>query len=429
MNADVQASMNGPFPRVDGALQCGPFSVQELGERFGTPLFLYHWDAIQDRVGEIRRAFAGVDLLLAYSVKANGNLALLNRLAGLGVGADIVSQGELHRALRAGIQPGKILFAGVGKTDEELEAGIEARIYSFNVESPGELNRLEALARERGGQVRFGARINPDIVSPTPHEYTRTGHAESKFGVPVPVAVGLYRWAASRSHLIPKGIDVHIGSQIVTPGPYKQALRAVLEVVALLRREGIDLEYLDLGGGFGVAYDGDGMDIQALGRELVPILAPTGLRLVLEPGRFLVGEAGLLVTRVHSLKASGGKTFVITDAGMTELLRPSHYGGYHRIDPVMEDGGRELKEVDVVGPICETGDFLARGRRIPLPKPGDLLAVRTSGAYGFTMSSNYNARRRAAEVMVEAGQAHLVRERETFDDLIRGEIIPPNAEG
>jgi diaminopimelate decarboxylase len=332
-------------------------------------------------VREIQKAFEGVDLLLAYSVKANGNLALLNRLAGLGTGADIVSQGELHRALKGGIPPEKILFADVGKTDEELKAGIDAGSYSFNVGSTGELNRLEALGRKRA----------------------------------IPVAVGLYRWAATRPHLRARGIDVHIGSQILTAAPYKQALRYILEIVSLLKKEGINLDYVDLGGGFGAAYEEEGMEASLLGRELLPLLAGRGLRLVLEPGRFLVGEAGLLLTRVHSLKVSGGKTFVITDAGMTELIRPSHYGGYHRIDSVVEDGSREEKEVDVVGPICETGDFLARGRLLPLPKPGDLLAVGTTGAYGFTMSSNYNARRRAAEVMVEGDQAHLVRERETVE--------------
>lgn len=416
--------MNTTFPRIDGTLRCGDFPLPELAERFDTPLFVYDWEGIEGRFRAVRSAFSEVDLLPAYSVKANGNLAILNRLASLGAGADIVSQGELYRALRAGFPAGRILFAGVGKTDEELRAGLDAGIYAFNVESTGELHALEEMARSRGGRVSFGIRVNPDILSPTPHEYTRTGHAASKFGLPVPVAVGLYRWAATRPHLKARGIDVHIGSQIVETAPYKKALRSVLEVVHLLKKDGIHLEYVDLGGGFGVAYEGEPMDIEALARELVPIVAKSGLRLVLEPGRFLLAEAGVLLTRVRSLKVSGEKTFVITDGGMTELIRPSLYGGFHAIEPVVHHGDRETKVVDVVGPVCETGDFLARDRPLVLPKAGDLLAVRAAGAYGFTMASNYNARRRPAEVLVDGDKVHLIRKRETFEDLIRGEKIP-----
>jgi diaminopimelate decarboxylase len=413
-----------PFPTRDGVLHCGSFSVKELADRFGTPLYLYNFDHIRRRVRTFEEAFGAVDLLLAYSVKANGNLGLLGRLSSLGVGADIVSGGELFRALKAGIRPGKIVFAGVGKTDDELKAGLDARIYSFNVETVRELHRLEVLARERGGRAPFGVRINPDILSPTPHEYTRTGHAESKFGLPVQVAVGLYRWAATRPHLHIRGIDVHIGSQIVEPGPYKRALRSVLEVVHLLKKEGIHLKYLDLGGGYGIPYDGEGMDIPAMGRELVPLLKDSGLKLILEPGRSLVGSAGLLVTRVLGLKVAGGKTFVITDAGMTELLRPSHYGAFHGIRPVVEEEGREVRTVDVVGPVCETGDFLALDREMPLPKMGELLGLESVGAYGFVMASNYNARPRPPEVLVDGDEVALVRERETYEDLVRGEIIP-----
>jgi diaminopimelate decarboxylase len=239
------------------------------------------------------------------------------------------------------------------------------------------------------------------------------------------VAVGLYRWAATRPHLRPRGIDVHIGSQIVDVTPYKKALRAVLEVVHLLKKDGVSLEYLDLGGGFGVAYDGVPMDIGALGEALVPIMKNSGLRLILEPGRALVGEAGLLLTTVLSLKKSGEKTFVITDAGMTELIRPSHYGGYHAIEPVVESPEREVRSLDVVGPVCETGDFLARDREMPIPRAGELLAVRTAGAYGATMGSNYNARPRPPEVMVEGEEVHVVRERESYEDLVRNEVIPP----
>jgi diaminopimelate decarboxylase len=399
-------------------------SIEELAERFGTPLYLYSMDGVARRFREVASAFAPANPLVAYSVKANGNLSLLNRLAALGAGADIVSGGELFRALKAGMPPGKILFAGVGKSDEELKAGLDARIYSFNVETTEELHRLEAMARERGAKASFGIRINPDVEAPTPHEYTRTGHAGTKFGLPVPVAVGLYRWAATRPNLKARGIDVHIGSQIKDPAPYKRILRKVLEVVHLLKRDGIPLQYVDLGGGFGISDESEGMDIQDLAQTLLPILDGSGLRLILEPGRYLVGESGILVTRVRTIKRAGDKVFVITDAGMSDLLRPSHYRGYHPVEPVVEDEGRPEEVVDVVGPICETGDFLARDRLLRLPRGGDLLAVGNAGAYGFTMASNYNARPRAAEVLVEGEQAHLVRARETYEDLIRGEEMP-----
>jgi len=413
-----------PFPLKNGEIFCGALPVAKIAEDFGTPLYLYDFDFVRRRIEVFQDAFSEVKLLLAYSVKANGNLGILSRLAELGVGADIVSGGELFRARKAGISSGKIVFAGVGKTDEELRAGLDARIYSFNVETVGELNRLEELARERDGRAPFGVRVNPDILSPTPHEYTRTGHAETKFGLPVPVAVGLYRWAANRPHLNIKGIDVHIGSQIVEPKPYKQALRSVLEIVHLLQKEGIHLEYLDLGGGFGVPYEGDEMDIRLLAETLVPIMKKSGLKLILEPGRSVIGEAGSLITKVLSVKKAGGRTFVITDAGMTDLIRPSHYGGYHPIRPVRELPEREVRTVDVVGPICETGDFLARDRPLALPKAGELLAVGFAGAYGFTMASNYNARPRPPEVMVDRGRVHLVRRREALEDLVRGESMP-----
>ena len=418
------STSGGAFLRVDGGLHCGPFPVQELAGEYGTPLFLYSMDCIRERFEILEEAFSPADPLLAYSVKANGNLALLNRLAAVGSGADIVSGGELFRALRAGISPGKIVFAGVGKTDEELKAGLDARIYAFNVETTDELHRLDELAAERGIRAPFGVRINPGIDAPTPHEYTRTGHAAAKFGLPVPVAVGLYRWAATRPHLRIRGIDVHIGSQIVDPAPFRQALRQVLEVVRVLNKDGIGLEYVDLGGGFGIPDESEGMDIGALSEALLPLLKGSGLRLILEPGRFLVGEAGLLLARVQAIKRYGGKVFVITDAGMTELLRPSHYGGFHAIEAVVEKKDREDTVVDVVGPICETGDFLARDRTLPLPKAGEILAIRNAGAYGFAMASNYNARPRPAEVMADGNEVHVIRERESFEDLVRGEIVP-----
>jgi diaminopimelate decarboxylase len=339
----------------------------------------------------------------------------------MGCGADITSLGELFRATRAGVPGGDIVFAGVGKTCEEMRAALRAGIYGFNVESAGELRRLDTVAAEMGVRAPFAIRVNPDVLSPTPHEYTATGHAATKFGIPLRQAADLYRWAAERPHLRARGIDVHIGSQIVDPAPYRSALDRVLGLVGELMASGIRLEYLDLGGGYGITYDaGPELDVVGLAAEVVPRVREADLRLVLEPGRAVVGEAGVLLTRVEYVKRAG-KTFVIVDGGMTELIRPSHYGGYHAIERVDGREHREVEAVDVVGPICETGDFLARDRRIEVPEPGELLAVRTAGAYGFAMASNYNARRRPAECLVDGDRVALVRRRERLDDLIRGE--------
>lgn len=408
--------------RVEGVLHVGEVPAPELVERFGTPLYVYDIRRIEERVRAFQEAFAGVDHLIAYSVKANGNLSVLRRLGLLGCGADVTSRGELFRAIRAGITPERIVFAGVGKIPEEIAMGLEEDILAFNVESRGELERLDEMAARLGRTARFAIRVNPDVLAPTPHEYTRTGHAASKFGVPWEETRELYRWAETRRSLHPVGIDMHIGSQIVEPEPYARALSRVLELAEELRTGGVDLDYVDMGGGFGIRYDEEpGMDVEDLASEIVPRVSSAGLRLLIEPGRALVGDAGVLLTRVQYVKRSGGKTFVVVDGGMSELIRPSHYGGYHAVEPVRTVAGRPEESVDVVGPICETGDFLARDRLLAVPSPGDLLAVRTVGAYGFAMASNYNGRLRPAEAMVEGAEATLIRRRETLADLIRGE--------
>lgn len=412
-----------PFPRVDGELFCGEVRLRALAERFGTPLYVYNGAAIDARYRAFGCAFAAVDHLVAYSVKANGNLAVLARLAALGAGADIVSEGELYRAVLAGIDATRIVFAGVGKTEAEMRAALDAGIYGFNVESAGELDVLAAVAAGMGVEAPFALRVNPDIVAPTPHAYTRTGHLETKFGIPAEEALELYRRARGTAGLCIRGIDVHLGSQIADPEPYGRAVARVLELVGELRGDGIELEYLDMGGGFAIRYgDGESMDLDALARAVVPRVQGTGLRLVIEPGRYIVGEAGVLLTRVLYVKRGERKTFVVTDAGMSELLRPSHYGGYHEIEPAVQHAGRPVERVDVVGPVCETGDFLALDRPLPLPEPGELLAVRQAGAYGFAMTTNYNGRLRPAEVLVDGGEARLVRRRETLEDLVRGEV-------
>ena len=412
-----------PFPRIDGELWAAESRVADLVAEFGSPLYVYDAGVIEAAYRRVESAFAGADILLAYSVKANSNLEILKRLKALGAGADIVSHGELHRCLAAGFSPSDVVFAGVGKTEVEMEAALEVGILAFNVESAEELQALGRVAERLGRTAPVALRVNPDIVADTPHEYTRTGDGASKFGIPVDRILDLYRWAADQPSLEVRGIDVHIGSQILDPEPYTRALAQVLDLAAEVRAEGIDLDFVDLGGGFGVGYEGeDGLSVEDLAAIVVPRVAETGLRLILEPGRFIVGQAGILVTKVLYVKHSGSKTFVVTDGGMTELIRPSHYQGFHRIEPVIsrEEAAREV--VDVVGPICETGDFLARDRVLQMPTQGDLLAVQTTGAYGFVMASNYNSRRRPAEVVVNGTEVTLARRRETLDDLLRGEI-------
>ena len=411
-----------PFPRISGELWAGERRVADLVTEFGSPLYVYDVGVMEAAYRRIEAAFAGVDLLLAYSVKANSNLEILRRLRTLGAGADIVSQGELHRCLAAGFSAKDLVFAGVGKTDTEMEAALDAGILAFNVESAEELEVLGQVAERVGKPAPVALRVNPDIVADTPHEYTRTGGGATKFGIPVDRVLDLYRWAADQPMLEIRGIDVHIGSQILESAPYERALDQVLDLAAQVRAEGIDLDFLDLGGGFGVGYDDeDGLSVEDLAAMVMPRLAETGLRLILEPGRFIVGDAGILVTRVLYVKHSGAKIFVIMDGGMTDLIRPSHYQGFHRIEPVIsnEDAANEI--VDIVGPICETGDFLARDRMLQMPARGDLLAVHTVGAYGFVMASNYNARPKPAEVVVDGAEAILARRRESFDDLLLGE--------
>lgn len=418
--------LTGPVPRNftyrDGTLHCEEVSIPGVAEEHGTPLYVYSRTSIRERIAALAAAFEPLDPLLAYSVKANSNLSILRGLAEQGCGADIVSGGELYRALRAGVPADRIVFSGVGKTRAELRAAVDAGILSFNVESEGELLALAEVGREAGRTAPVSLRINPDIESPTPHAYTRTGHRLTKFGIPSEEAPRLYRLAAELDGVEPVGVDAHIGSQIVDPEPYLDSLLHLLELVAALRDDGIHLRHLDLGGGFGVSYDLENDPAPELFAEpLVPHLAASGLRLILEPGRYVIGHAGILLTRVLYVKDMGPKTFVITDAGMNDLLRPSHYSSFHRVERVERNADRPEGRVDVVGPICESGDFLALDRAMPVPEPGDLLAIHTVGAYGFSMASTYNSRPRPAELLVEGDTARLIRRRETYDDLVRGE--------
>lgn len=416
------ASGDPAFPRRDGVLRCGGLSLEELAQEYGTPLYVYNGDRILECLHTVRDAFAGLDLLIAYSVKANPNLAVLRLLGEAGAGADIVSGGELYRVRRAGIDPGRVVFAGVGKTRQEMRHALEQGIMAFHVESAPELAALGDVAREAGVTAPVAVRVNPDVHSPT-HAFTRTGHAAAKFGVSPDEAVDLYGAIVEHPGLTAVGVDVHIGSQIREPGPFLAALDVVLDVTDRARRDwGAHLRYIDLGGGFGIA-DGEAgaLDIRALAEGVAARIEGRSPTLILEPGRFLVGDAGALLTRVLYLKRSGGKTFVITDAGMTELIRPSHYGGVHAISLVRDGDRGAVERVDIVGPVCEQGDFLARDRRLPVPPAGALICVRQAGAYGFTMASNYNSRPRPAEVLVHGGRATLARRREEYRDLVRGE--------
>jgi len=411
-----------PFPRHQGVLHCEDVPAAELVARWGTPLYAYSANAIRARYRELDEALAPVPHLIAYSVKANGNLAVLRTLGELGAGADVVSGGELHRCGLAGIPGERVVFSGVGKTMNELAAGLRGGIYAFNVESEGELSALSDLACAMGTRAPIALRVNPDVETPTPHAYTRTGHAATKFGIPFDRARDLYAIAAKMPGLRVRGVDVHIGSQILEVSPYRDALGRVLDLVHCLRQDEVPLEFLDLGGGLGISYQGEErISAAAFAETILPEVQETGLKLVVEPGRYLVGEAGILLTRVIYVKEGGGKRFVITDAGMNDLLRPSHYSGWHAVEPV-ESKGRCRGTVDVVGPICETGDFLALDRDMELPRPGELLAIHTVGAYGFSMSSQYNQRPRPAEVLVDGAEARLIRRRETNEDMVAAEM-------
>ena len=410
------------FRYESGQLQCENVPVESLAERFGTPAYVYSQAAIVGNFSRLKQSLALVSNLICYSVKANSNLRILNLLRQTGAGFDVVSGGELARALRAGALADHIVYSGVGKTEEEIDAGLSAGIGMFNVESAGELELIDSRARSLGRPARIAIRVNPDVEAQT-HPYISTGQTIHKFGVPKDEALDLYRRAARSSHLEIYGVACHIGSQILEVEPFLKALDEILGVAAQLRTEGMGVEYLDLGGGYGIRYaDEQPLDFDAMGRGLEERLRATNYRLILEPGRALVGNAGLLLTRVLYVKRNRQKNFIVVDAGMNDLMRPTLYGSYHQIIPVREHQEDRL-QADVVGPLCETGDFLAQDRGMPDVEPGELLAVLAAGAYGFVLSSNYNTRPRPAEVLVHGSNAELIRPRERVEDLMAGEAL------
>jgi len=409
------------FHHTDGRWWCEGVPLADLAERYGTPLYVYSRRTILEHFVKLDEAFRDVPHLVCYSVKANGNLGILRALAEAGAGADIVSGGELDRALRAGIAPDRIVYSGVGKTDAEIRAAVQAGIRAVNVENEEELRVLSATATDLGRIQPCCLRVNPD-VDPHTHEYLTTGRTENKFGIPLGRATQAADLAASLPGVVLTGIDFHIGSQILSHEPYALALRQVRGLVLDLRQRGFRIETLDIGGGLAARYDQERpLTADEFHDGIVGLIRDLDLTLILEPGRFIVANAGVLLTRVQFVKETPARSFVIVDAGMNDLIRPTLYGATHRVEPVVDRPG-DPRERDVVGPICESGDFLARARMLPPVARGDVLAVFSAGAYGMAMASNYNQRPRAAEVLVSGSAATLVRRRETSEDLLRCEV-------
>jgi diaminopimelate decarboxylase len=407
------------------SLHAEEVSLEEIAAEFGTPCYVYSRATLERHWHAFDRAFQSHPHLVCYAVKANSNLAVLNVLARLGSGFDIVSVGELERVLAAGGDPGKIVFSGVGKREDELRRALEVGIRCFNVEVPGELDRLNRIAGELGRIARISLRVNPDVDAGT-HPYISTGLKENKFGIDVDTAIFHYRRAASMANLEVAGIDCHIGSQLTSLEPFVDALDRVLLIVERLRQEGIAIQHLDIGGGLGIRYnDETPPEPDEYATVLSRRLAGMDYEILMEPGRAIVGNAGILLTRVEYLKSNGEKHFAIVDAAMNDLIRPALYQSWQAIVPVSPNGQAEVRRYDVVGPVCETGDFLGKDRDLAIAE-GDLLAVRSAGAYGFCMSSNYNSRLRPVEVLVDGGHAWLVRKRETLSELFQDESVLPD---
>jgi diaminopimelate decarboxylase len=409
------------FSRVGAELRCDGASLEEAARRYGTPLYVYSRAGIEAAFRAYETAFAAAAPRICYAVKANGNGAILRLLASLGAGADVVSGGELLAARRAGFPAERIVFAGVGKSEAEIALGLDHGIAGFNAESEEEIGRISAAAASRGASARVSLRVNPDI-DPRSHPYISTGLREAKFGVEIGLAPGILRRARTRAGVEIVGVQCHIGSQITDLEPLAVAARALAGLSRQLLDEGFPLRTIDLGGGLGVSYDGkNAPDASGLAAAILPAVEKLPLRLVLEPGRSLVAGSGVLLTRVLYVKSGPERTFVVVDAGMNDLLRPALYDAFHGVEPVLHRS-RAPELVDVVGPVCESSDFLARRRELERPEPGALLALRDVGAYGFAMSSTYNMRPRAAEALVEDGRLRLIRRRETFEDLVRTEV-------
>ncbi len=411
------------FKYKDHQLYCEKVPIDQIAEKVGTPFYVYSYHTLARHFTVFNEAFDGIPHLVCYSVKANSNVALLRLFVNLGGGVDIVSAGELYRALKAGADPQKIVFSGVGKRADEIEYALKSGILMFNVESSQELQLINDVAGRSGKKAPIAIRINPDI-DPKTHPYVSTGLKKNKFGIDIKMAMTAYRLASQLPHVQIMGIDCHIGSQLVEAEPVVEALKKLKQLVENLRREGMEIQYLDLGGGLGITYeDEEPPHPVEYASNILEEIRGFDCKLILEPGRVIVGNAGVLVSKVLYTKENEEKRFVIVDAGMNDLVRPSYYGSYHQILPVKQEGRDEVV-ADVVGPICESSDFLAKERKVPSLHSGDLIAVMSAGAYGFSMSTNYNSRPRVAEVLVRDEQIFVIRKREVYEDLIRGEEIP-----
>ena len=411
------------FQYRENELFCEDVPLLRIAEEAGTPCYVYSLATLTHHFKVFDGAFDGVPHLTCFSAKANSNVAILKLFGGLGGGVDIVSGGELYRARKAGIVPEKIVYSGVGKTVEEIDYALREDILMFNIESTQELEAIDARAGALGRRARVALRVNPDI-DPSTHPYISTGMKKNKFGIAIENAVKTYEQARKLENLEISGVACHIGSQLTDLAPFVDALRLLRALIQRLEESNIHIKRLDLGGGLGIVYDQESPpQPQEYARAILSELDGMDCTLIFEPGRVIVGNAGVLLSRVLYTKHTRVKNFVIADAAMNDLIRPSLYGSYHHIQPVVKRK-REMQIVDVVGPICESGDFLARDRGLPMMKPGEWLAVMSAGAYGFTMSSNYNSRPRAAEVLVSGDQYFIIRKRETWEDLLRAESIP-----
>lgn len=411
------------FEYKNGELYAEDVPVRRLVSEFGTPLYIYSYNTLLNHFKAYNNAFNGHPHIICFALKANSNGAIVRLFARNGGGADVVSGGELFRALRAGIHPKKIVYAGVGKTEDEIRFALKEDILMFNVESEDELLEIDRIARDMGIKAPIALRINPD-VDPETHPYISTGLKKHKFGIPIEDALEYYKLAANLKNINIIGIHKHIGSQLTKVSPFVDALKRILPLIDSLTESGIKISYLDIGGGLGITYkDETPPHPEQLAKNILPLIKGRDVTIILEPGRSIAGNAGILVTKTLYLKKREDKEFIIVDAGMNDLIRPSIYGSYHHIQPVVKNKRKKIV-ADVVGPICESGDFFAKDRPIERVERGEYLAIMSAGAYGFSMSSNYNSRPRAAEVMVKGEKFALIRKRESYDDLIRGEEIP-----
>ena len=405
-------------------LFCEEVPVQHIVGQVGTPCYIYSHRTIHRHFHAFDDAFKEIPHIVAYAMKANSNIGVLRLLAKEGSGADIVSGGELFRALKAGIPSNKMVFAGVGKSSEEIQYALESDILMFNVESASELLQINKVAGTIDVRARVALRINPDI-DPQTHPYISTGLKKSKFGIAADQALKEFESAKQLPHIDVVGVHCHIGSQLTQVTPFVDAIKKVLSLIQTLQSQGLKIRYMNIGGGLGITYsDETPPHPRDLAAAISPLLQTTSCQIIMEPGRSIVGNAGILVTKVLYNKEGANKQFVIVDAAMNDLLRPSLYDAHHDIQPVIKNESAPVNTIDVVGPICESGDFLAKDRKLPQPQPGDLLAVMSAGAYGYTMASNYNSRPKTPEVLIKDDQMMVIRERESYEDLIRGESIP-----